>query len=78
MSRYQQRDEAEADCMVSQYNWGFITRAFRIDRTGKDFNTDSIFRRNASALIAFPDESPLRGMMNVTYYGNSGMFTHNY
>jgi apolipoprotein D and lipocalin family protein len=57
--------------MVSRYSWGFISRTFRIDRDGKDFNTEELFRRNASAVLAFPDERPLRGMMNVTYYGNS-------
>lgn len=54
--------------MSSSYTWGFITRTFRIERAGKDFNSDEIFERSATALLAFPDESPLRGMLNVTYY----------
>lgn len=78
MARYQQQDEPEADCMSSQYSWGFISRSFNIARAGKDFNTDRIFERNASALIAFPNENPLRGMLNVTYYGNSVASEVNY
>lgn len=73
ISRYQQRDEAQADCMISQYSWGFISRAFRIDRSGKDYSTNLLFNRNASASMAFPEERPLRGMLNVTYYGNLGL-----
>jgi hypothetical protein len=64
--------------MVSRYSWGFISRSFQIDRNGRDFLREVPFTRNASALIAFPDERPLRGMMNVTYYGNSRADEVNY
>jgi lipocalin len=78
IARYQQQDEPETDCMVSRYSWGFISRSFQIDRNGRDFLREEPFTREANALIAFPDERPLRGMMNVTYYGNSRADEVNY
>lgn len=72
IGRYQQRDESEADCVSSQYSWGFITRSFQINRLGHDFNADQPFSRSATALLAFPDVSPTLGLLNVTYYADRG------
>jgi hypothetical protein len=73
IERYQQQDESEADCMSSQYSWGFISRSFRIDRNGKDLTTSTPFRRNATGLLSFPDASPTLGLLNITYYADRGM-----
>jgi lipocalin len=70
IERYQQRDEEEADCMSSQYSWGFISRSFRIDRTGKRLLTSEPFTRSANALLSFPDANPTLGLLNVTYYAD--------
>lgn len=72
IERYQQRDESEADCMSSQYSWGFISRSFSISRTGHDFANDTGFNRQATALLSFPDISPTIGLLNVTYYADRG------
>jgi lipocalin len=68
--RYQQEDEMEADCLTSRYSWGFISRSFDIERTGFVFNTSTIFSRQATALLSFPDAGSRIGMMNVTYYAD--------
>lgn len=76
--RYQQQDEPLVDCMSSQYSWGFISRSFRIDRTGRDFFEDELFERTATALLAFPDETSRRGLLNVTYYADREADETNY
>lgn len=78
IERYQQRDEVEADCMSSSYSWGFISRSFRIDRTGKDLLEVTPFIRSATALLAFPDVSPTLGLLNVTYYADREADETNY
>lgn len=73
IGRYQQRDEPETDCMTSAYSWGFITRTFQINRLGHVIGDQEPFSRTATALLAFPDESPTLGLLNVTYYHDRGL-----
>jgi hypothetical protein len=72
IERYQQEDELEADCVSSSYSWGFISRAFRIDRTGKELMNSTIFTRNATGLLSFPQASPTLGLLNITNYADRG------
>lgn len=76
--RYQQENEDEADCMVSSYTWGFISREFDIRRSGLVVDTRDLFLRDAKAPLAFFDESPRRGILNVTYYADREADTSNY
>lgn len=73
IGRYQQQDEPEADCLSSSYSWLFTTRSFVISRAGYDFVNNATFSRSATALLAFPDASPTLGLLNVTYYGTTGL-----
>lgn len=76
--RYQQDNEAPADCMTSSYTWSFIRRAFDIRRTGIDLEARTLFTREAEALLAFPEDDVRRGILNVTYYADREADQANY
>lgn len=75
VQRYQQREEAEADCVSSIYTWLFISRRFEISRVGFDFVAEEDFSRSATALLSFPDADPTLGLLNVTYYADRGLWS---
>lgn len=78
--RYQQDNEAPADCMTSAYTWSFLRQAFDIRRTGIDLEARTLFTRQAEALLAFPEEerNDRRGILNVTYYADREADQANY
>lgn len=64
--------------MSSSYTWSFLNSRFNIRRTGFVLETQSIFTREADAFLAFPDEQPRRGILNVTYYADRVADNSNY
>lgn len=71
ISRYQQRDEPEFDCVTRSYGLAFPSR-FNIQITSQLLDEGQFNSRHAFAFLAFPEASPTLGLLKFTVNGDLG------
>lgn len=66
IERYEQIFQVDADCVTAQYTLN-TDGSVRVINRARNLNNGTNIEAFGTAVVSFPNESPLRGMLNVTF-----------
>ncbi|KAG5681844.1 hypothetical protein PVAND_011252 [Polypedilum vanderplanki] len=69
IERYEQRFQVDADCVRAEYTFN-ADGSIRVGNSAFRISTEESLEDVGRAVLSFPDEIPLRAMLNVTFGGD--------
>ena len=66
IERYEQVFQVDADCVTAQYTAN-ADGSVRVINRARNLQNGTNFEAFGNAVVSFPNEVPLRGMLNVTF-----------